>query len=202
MTPLVIATRNAGKLREYRALLTGLHVVSPEELGLELDVAETCLTFVGNAELKAAAHALYAGSPALADDSGLEVDALGGAPGVLSARYGGPGLTDALRCRRLLADLSGRRAPSQRTARFRCCIVACAPDGRRCQADGTCEGIIALEPSGDSGFGYDPVFFMPEHGCTMAQLAPEVKNRISHRARALLAVRPLLLQTFPELTAG
>ncbi|MEW6749795.1 MAG: RdgB/HAM1 family non-canonical purine NTP pyrophosphatase [Candidatus Latescibacterota bacterium] len=202
MTPLLVATRNSGKMREIRALLADLAIVSAEDLGLELRVAETGPSFSHNAELKARAHAQAAGLPALADDSGLEVDALDGAPGVLSARYGGPGLTDADRCGLLLRRLAGEADPRRRTARFRCCAVARSPDGRGCQAEGVCEGVIAIRPAGSGGFGYDPIFHLPEQGCTMAQLAPQVKNRISHRARALLALRPLLLQTFPELSAG
>lgn len=197
--PLLVATRNPGKLREFCALLEPLELVSPAALGLDLPVEETGHTFAENAALKARAHASAAGLICLADDSGLEVEALAGAPGVLSARYGGPHLDDAGRCRFLLDQLCLFPDPSQRRARFCCCLVAWAPDGRACQAEGVCEGYIAAEPAGSSGFGYDPVFFLPEYQKTMAQLPAGVKNRISHRARALRAIRPLLLQTFPEL---
>lgn len=195
--PLLLATNNAGKLREFRRLLEGIAIVSPAELGIALDVDETGDTFADNATLKASAFAQVANCIALADDSGLEVDALGGAPGVRSARYGGPGLDDAGRYRHLLDAL--RDTPRPRRARFRCCLVAQAPDGRTCSAEGACEGEIALAPAGEGGFGYDPVFFLPAHDCTMAQLAPETKNDLSHRAAALRALRAPLLRTFPEL---
>jgi XTP/dITP diphosphohydrolase len=196
---LVVATNNAGKLREFRALLAGVEVASPAELGFELDVEESGETFAANAELKASAYAAASGRIALADDSGLEVDALNGAPGVYSARYGGPGLDDAGRCLHLLESLRPFPDPTQRHARFRCIVCAIAPDGRSCQAEGTCEGLIAQAPAGSNGFGYDPVFFVPDHNATMAQLAPQIKNGLSHRARALEALRPLLASTFPEL---
>lgn len=195
--PLLLATNNAGKLREFRRLLQGVDIVSPADLGLTLDVEETGDTFAANAALKAEAFARAADCIALADDSGLEVDALGGEPGVLSARYGGPGLDDAGRYQRLLEAL--RDTPPPHTARFRCCLVARSPDGRTCQATGACEGEIAAAPAGQGGFGYDPVFYLPERGCTMAQLAPEDKNAVSHRSAALRALHAPLLRTFPEL---
>ena len=196
---LLFASNNAGKLREIRALLAGTDVASPADLDLALDVEESGETFAANAELKARAYAAASGRIALADDSGLEVDALGGAPGVYSDRYGGPDLDDAGRYRHLLAELRSYPKPDQRRARFRCAICAVGPDGRQCQAEGRCEGLIAKTPAGSNGFGYDPVFFVPEHNLTMAQLAPEIKNGLSHRARALAAVYPLLQSTFPEL---
>ena len=122
-----------------------------------------------------------------------------GANGVYSSRYGGPALDDCGRCQLLLDQLRPFADPARRGARFRCCIVAAAPDGRTCQTAGTCEGVIASEPAGEGGFGYDPLFFVPAYGRTMAQLSPATKNRISHRFRALEAIRPLLLKTFPDL---
>lgn len=199
--PLLVATHNAGKLREFQALLAPLELVSAATATPGLTVKETGRTFAENAALKARAFAQASGLITLADDSGLEVDALGGAPGVLSARYGGPHLDDQGRCRLLLEALRPFPEPARRGARFRCCLVAWAPDGRHCQAEGACEGLIAHNPAGEEGFGYDPLFFVPEHHQTMAQLAPQVKNEFSHRARALRALRPLLLQTFPELRA-
>lgn len=196
---LLVATNNPGKLREFRVLLKPISLVAPRNLGLELDVEETGQTFAENAALKARAFATAANCLALADDSGLEVDALDGAPGVYSARYGGPVLDDRGRCQLLLNQLHPFADPARRRARFRCCIVAAAPDGRTCQAVGTCEGFIASAPAGEGGFGYDPLFFVPAYGRTMAQLSPETKNRISHRFRALEAIRPLLLETFPDL---
>ena len=165
---ILAATNNAGKLRELRALFTEVEIVSPTDLGLQLDVDETGATFVANATLKAQAFARATGLLALADDSGLEVDALDGTPGIFSARYGGPGLDDEGRWRLLLQEMLPFTADSERSARFRCAIVAVATDGRTCQAEGTCEGRIAREATGQNGFGYDPIFFLPEHNCTMA----------------------------------
>lgn len=199
MTPLLVATHNSGKVREFRALLKGLAIVAPAELGLEVQPVEDGLSFAENAERKARAFASASGLVSLADDSGLEVEALGGAPGIHSARYGGPGLDDRGRCQFLLAQLRPFSTPAQRRARFRCCLAAVAPDGRTCQAEGVCEGVIALTLAGEGGFGYDPIFYLPEYGQTLAQLPLALKNRLSHRARALAAIRPLLEETFPEL---
>ncbi len=197
--PLLVATGNPGKLREFRALLAPVEIAAPGELGLDLRVEEKGRSFAENAALKARAFALTSGLICLADDSGLEVGALGGAPGILSARYGGPHLDDAGRCRLLLDQLRAFPDPAQRRARFCCVLVAWAPDGRTCQAEGFCEGQIALAPAGEEGFGYDPIFWVPEYRQTVAQLPAVVKNSISHRAQALRALRPLLLKTFPEL---
>ncbi len=199
--PLLIATNNPGKLREFGALLGDVDVVGPCDLGLELDVVEDGRSFAENAALKARAFSTASGLIALADDSGLEVDALDGAPGILSARFGGPDLDDGGRCRLLLQRLRGLPR-HRRRARFRCCIEAMAPDGRACRSEGTCEGHIAAAAAGQGGFGYDPVFFLLSHGRTMAQVAPDEKNAISHRAGALRAIQPLLRQTFPELGDG
>lgn len=199
MRTLLIATNNPGKVREYQELLAGLPLclTSPADgsglhcQGLDLEVEETGSSFEANAVLKARAFAQASGLLTLADDSGLEVDALGGAPGIHSARYAGPDASDEDRYRLLLRNLEG--VPwEHRTARFRCVIAIATPQGEVRTAKGTCEGIIAFEPRGQHGFGYDPVFYMPEHGCTMAQLPPEVKNRVSHRARAAERIRPLL----------
>ncbi len=196
---LLLASNNGGKLREVRALLADLRVVSPADLGIELDVEETGQTFAANAEIKARAYAAASGYIALADDSGLEVDALDGTPGVRSARYGAPDLDDEGRYLHLLSELQSYPEPSQRIARFRCAISAISPDGRQCRAEGTCEGLIAQSPTGSNGFGYDPVFFVPNHNATMAQLDAATKNSLSHRGQALAAVIPLLKSTFPEL---
>ncbi len=202
---LLIATHNPGKLREYRALLAGLpfQLVTPDALGLNLSVVESGDTYAENARLKAVAYAQASGLLALADDSGLEVDALGGAPGVRSARYALG--DDADRVAALLRALDATGVPRDKwTARFRCVILVAAPDGRTWTAQGTCEGRIVDTPRGSGGFGYDPVFFIPSHGCTMAELPAEEKNRISHRARAAQAVRPLLeaLREAEEWTRG
>lgn len=188
---LLIVTHNAGKMREYRDLLAPLPVQLrfPAELGHGLEVQEKGETYAENAIRKARAGMRATGLLTLADDSGLEVDALGGAPGVRSARYV-PG-SDADRINALLAQLDG--IPwERRTARFRCLIAIVTPQDDLYTAEGVCEGIIALAPAGTGGFGYDPVFYLPQFGCTMAELPPEVKNRISHRARAVEAALPIL----------
>jgi XTP/dITP diphosphohydrolase len=196
---LLLASGNPGKLVELRALLRGLpvEVVSRPDLP---DVAETGETFVENAILKAYAAALWSGEWALADDSGLEVDALDSAPGVLSRRYAGPDATDAERNARLLAELAGVPDP-QRTARFRCAVALAAPDGRVWTAEGTCEGKIAHTPRGEHGFGYDPIFCLPDLNRTMAELLPEEKGRLSHRARALAAMAEILRRIAGEIEA-
>jgi XTP/dITP diphosphohydrolase len=190
---LLIATRNPGKLREYEALLAslGLQLVDLTEAGIGFEVEERGATFEENAVLKARTYAQASGLLTLADDSGLEVDVLGGEPGVRSARYDGRGGSDEDRYRLLLHHLEG--VPEhRRKARFRCVIAIATPVGDVRTAEGACEGRIAFGPQGRHGFGYDPVFFVPEYGCTMAHLAPEVKNRVSHRARAAEDAREIL----------
>ena len=199
MAAILIATTNSGKLREFRTLLAPIQVTSADALGLELEVEESGLTFRENAMLKARAFAAASGCVTLADDSGLEVHALDGGPGVSSARFGGPGLDDAGRCRLLLEELRDVDGRQRRGAQFRCCLVALAPDGRTCETEGICRGSIELEMRGTSGFGYDPVFYVPECHVTMAQLPTAAKNEISHRARAIATMRPRLFETFPEL---
>jgi len=188
---IVLATHNAGKRREWVELLAGLRVdvVLPEEIGLSSEVKETGTTYTENAFLKAHALADASGWPALADDSGLEVDALDGAPGIHSARFH-PG-SDEVRYLALLKALTGVPA-EERGARFRCVAALVLPDGREFSTEGLCEGRIDPAASGDGGFGYDPVFFVPEAGKTMAELTAAEKNRISHRARAAQAMRPIL----------
>ena len=190
---LVVATLNRGKLRELATLLAGV----PFELVLLADVAgaslpeETGETYAENALIKARAAVRATGLTSLADDSGLEVDALGGAPGVRSARYGGPGLDDAGRTARLLEAL--RDVPDERrTARFRCVIALVTLEGEERVVDGTAEGVIARAPRGANGFGYDPVFFYPPLGRTFAELDADDKNRVDHRGAAVRALRPLL----------
>lgn len=193
MIELLVATDNPGKLREYRQLLSGLPltVVSPAEKKVRLDVAEVGGTFAENAALKAVAYARASDLLTLADDSGLEVDALGGEPGVRSARYAGPAADDACRVAFLLNKL--RDVPwAERTARFRCAIAVTRAEGHVFLAEGTCPGYIAFAPEGRHGFGYDPVFYLPDLGKTMAQLPADAKNRLSHRAAAVQAARPTL----------
>lgn len=184
---LVLATRNPGKMKEFEELLRplGSEILGLAELRIETEVEETGNSFAENARLKAAGYSRFTRLPVLADDSGLEVAALGGRPGIQSARYAGPGASDSERVAKLLAELAGAKA---REARF-VCALALARDGRIVwEAEGECRGIIAEEPLGTEGFGYDPVFYFPELGKTYAQLSREEKNRHSHRANAVAAL--------------
>ena len=180
----VLATHNPGKLKEMGAILAqfGVEVVSPKDLGLTVDVEETGATFAENAMLKAKAICDAAGLPAIADDSGLCVDALNGGPGVYSARYGGEGLDDKDRYTLLLNNMRGQPT---RAAHFTCSIACAFPNGDTLTAEGRCDGTIAFAPMGEGGFGYDPVFFVPEKAKTFGQLTAEEKSAISHRGRAL-----------------
>jgi XTP/dITP diphosphohydrolase len=187
---LLIATSNQGKLREFRTLApNGVELVSLADLGLP-SPEETGSTFAENADLKALSAASTSGLLALADDSGLEVDALGGAPGVYSARYAGEPVSDSRNIDKLLRELDGL-GPDKRSARFRCVVSIASPSGVLARADGSCEGSIGYAPRGDHGFGYDPVFVLPD-GRTMAELPPAEKNLISHRAKAIAAIGPAL----------
>jgi XTP/dITP diphosphohydrolase len=204
MVKLLVATNNRGKVREYEEILEeglpGIEITFPAHEGLDLDVEESGETFEENARLKAVEFARVSGLLTLADDSGLEVDALGGAPGVYSARYAGPGTTDADRYRRLLTELAGV-PPKARSARFRCVVALAGPEGVIGTAQGAVEGEIGFEPRGSMGFGYDPVFLVEGYDrLTMAELPPDEKNRISHRARALEAAMPLLKQAIERDT--
>ncbi len=195
---LLIATHNAGKLGEYRALCrtlpgaSALEITSLSEEGVQFEPEETGQTFEENATLKAQAFAAQSGLPTLADDSGLEIDALDGAPGVHSARHGGTRRDQDTRRIALVLDQLKDVPNPQRTARFRCVIAVALPGATVETAAGAIEGIIAHEPRGGGGFGYDPIFYIPELACTMAELDPATKNRISHRARAMRAAMPIL----------
>jgi XTP/dITP diphosphohydrolase len=194
ITPLVIATRNRGKYKEILALLKGLRVsLVPLDRAGPVEVPpEGGDSFQENARRKAAAVAAATGCLALADDSGLVVDALGGEPGVHSARFGGPSLRDdAQRNQLLLARLRGIPA-ERRTARFCCAVAIGEPGGRLWETEGTCEGRIVGAPRGENGFGYDPIFEVPALGRTLAELDLEAKNRVSHRAQALGRARAIL----------
>lgn len=181
---LVLASKNAHKLEELSAILSqqGVEVVLESDVGADVDVEETGTTFEENALLKARAVMEATGLPAVADDSGLCVDALNGAPGVHSARYGGTGLSDEGRYRLLLENMRGM---ADRRCRFVSCICACFPDGSTVTARGECHGTLAYAPKGEGGFGYDPVFFVPGLKKTFSQLTSEEKNVISHRGAAL-----------------
>ncbi len=197
MPKLLLATNNEGKAREYRNLLEGVpfELVTPAEVGISTEVAEVGESFEENARLKATTLAAESGLLSLADDSGLEVKALGGEPGMLSARYAGEGASDEDRVSYLLTKLEG--VPQERrTARFRCVIAIATPEGDVELCSGECDGVIAFAPSGEGGFGYDPIFYLPEMGKTMAELSPETKNRISHRGRAAEKARELLKEKY------
>jgi XTP/dITP diphosphohydrolase len=190
---VVVATRNPGKLREIRQILAplGLKVLSLADFPEIPEIREDGRTFAENAILKASAVARLTGRVAIADDSGLAVDALEGRPGIFSSRYAGQGATDADRCRKLLREMA-QVPPERRGAAFICAVAVVSPGGKEETVEGRCRGEIALSPRGVHGFGYDPVFFLPEMGKTMAELDPEVKNRISHRARALEQLKQIL----------
>ena len=195
-TTIVFGTRNPGKVREVARLLApyDVEVTSLLDHPDLPDAVEDAVTFVGNALKKARHICDHLGSLALADDSGLVVDALDGRPGVYSARYGGPGLSQADKNQKLLDELTDT-PDDQRTARFVCVLVAAQPDAEPRHAEGTCEGHILHAPRGDGGFGYDPIFGPVEApGLSMAQLPPERKNRISHRGRATQALLPHILE--------
>ncbi len=188
---LVLASKNAKKLVEMNDILShlGIEVCSEAEAGVDLEVEETGTTFEENSMLKAKAVMEASGLPAIADDSGLCVDCLNGAPGVYSARYGGEGLSDEQRYRMLLENMRGQMP---RTAKFVSVITCCFPNGDTLSARGECPGTIAYAPMGEGGFGYDPVFFVPERKKTFAQLTAEEKNAISHRGIALKLFREQL----------
>lgn len=182
---IILASNNKNKLREFREILgdDGFEIISQSEAGLDLDVEETGTTFAENAFLKAYAACRASGEIAISDDSGLEVDALGGEPGVYSARYGGGNLTDHEKCLLVLDKLKDHE---DRSARFVSAISCVFPNGDVVRAEGECRGVIADAPRGDNGFGYDPIFYVEEYGRTMGELTADEKNSISHRGKALL----------------
>lgn len=190
---ILVASHNPGKLKELAELLAGLPIqwVTLDEVGITHEIEETGDTFEANARLKAEGYAQMSSLITLADDSGLEVDALGGEPGVYSARYGGPGADDDDRNRLVLEKM--RDVPTgKRSARFRCVVAVAVPGDDTLTADGVVEGAVGFEPRGSHGFGYDPIFWMAEYGATLAELGPDIKNRISHRSRAIQAIKPRL----------
>lgn len=185
---LVIATKNENKLAEFREILkdSKFEIKSLADFGPIPEVIEDCATFDDNAYKKAYHTARVLGLPAIADDSGLVVDALGGSPGVYSARYAGENATDAENCVKLLQDLNGKK---DRKAHFCCVLSIAVPSGPALTYEGRCDGIIINEPKGSSGFGYDPLFYHEEHGKTFAELSMQEKNKVSHRGRALSEVK-------------
>ena len=204
MPKLLLATSNPGKIREYRLLLDGIgyEITTLAEEGITEVVTESGNSYEQNARLKAITYAELSRLLTVADDSGLEVDALNGEPGIKSARFAGKAATDEARIRLLLARLKG--VPSERrTARFKCLIAIATPKGWIETCYGECHGMIALEAKGENGFGYDPVFLLPEMNKTMAELPLQVKNQISHRSRASQKARQILqrlqIQSVPQI---
>jgi XTP/dITP diphosphohydrolase len=196
---LLVATRNAGKIRELAGLLTDIKVdwLSLDDIAVTHEVAETGSTFEENAILKSNEYAKKSQLLTLADDSGLEVDALSGRPGVHTARYGGLTLTPEQRYQLLLDELV-HVPQGKRTARFRCVVALSRPSGLVGTSEGVCEGVIAMRPAGDGGFGYDPIFYIPERARTMAELPAYVKQQISHRGQAFARITPLLRQLLAD----
>ena len=193
MTEIIFATGNKDKMREIREIMADcdVHIVSMKEAGIRVDIVEDGATFEENAKIKARAVAAHTDAIVLADDSGLEIDYLNKEPGIYSARYMGEDTSYDIKNQALLDRLNG--VPDEkRTARFVCAIGAAFPDGSTQVVRGTMEGIIGHEIAGENGFGYDPIFFLPEHGCTSAQLAPEKKNELSHRGEGLRKMRIIL----------
>ena len=190
---LVLATANAGKFREIVTILSDLRIsfLSLASLHRYVPPVESGITYAENAAAKAQSVARFSGCWALADDSGLEVEALGGQPGAHSSRYLGLTATDEERNQRILELLEGLPL-SRRRARFQCVVAVAGPGGEMTLSHGSCDGMIAEAPSGHSGFGYDSIFVVPDLGVTMASIPPDVKNRISHRARALESIKPIL----------
>ena len=187
---IIFATGNEGKMREVRMILgdLGIQVISMKEAGVTAEADENGTTFEENAIIKAKEIMEKTGEIVLADDSGLEVDALGGEPGIYSARYMGEDTSYEIKNQNIIDRLADAKE-EERTARFVSAIAAVLPDGSELVTEGTVEGLIAHEPAGNGGFGYDPIFFLPEYGCTSAELSMEEKNKISHRGKALQMIK-------------
>jgi len=202
MRPLLIATANPHKLNEFRAIFSDLpyQLLSLNDVQLDINVEETGTTFQQNSQLKALAYAHAGGLLSLADDSGLEIDVLGGAPGVYSARFGGESMSYNERFH-LIYERLRDLPPEQCTARFRCVITIAEPSGCHRSVEGIIEGVISEAPRGENGFGYDPIFLVPELGKTTAEISPEHKNRISHRGQAARRAR-VLLEDWPRLSSS
>ena len=190
---IIFATNNQDKMREIRAIMADFpgEIVSLKEAGIHADVDENGTCFEENAVIKAEAICRLTGCVTVADDSGLEIDALGGEPGIYSARYMGEDTSYRIKNANLISRLEGV-PDEQRSARFVCAVAAAFPDAETRTVRGTIEGRIGYEEAGENGFGYDPIFYLPEYGCTTAQMDPEAKNRISHRGKALEKIRPVL----------
>ncbi len=196
---IVFATGNAGKMKEIRLILAdlGMEILSMKEAGVDLDIVEDGTTFGENAAIKARAVWEQTGGIVLADDSGLVIDYLNGEPGIYSARYMGEDTSYEIKNRELIRRLEGAEG-RERSARFVCNIAAVLPDGQVVHTEETMEGLIAKEPAGNGGFGYDPILYLPEFGKTSAELSIEEKNRISHRGKALESMKRKLKEIFGE----
>lgn len=199
MNKLIFATSNQGKMKEIREILKDLdvEVLSLKEAGIEADIVEDGKTFEENALIKARTIRDLTGYMVLADDSGLEVDALNKEPGIYSARYMGEDTSYDIKNKNIIERLDGL-AGDERSARFVCVIAAAFPDGTEETRRGTIEGQIGFEIAGENGFGYDPIFFIPEFGCTTAELSPEQKNEVSHRGKALRKMKEIIEQRIAE----
>jgi len=197
---IIFATGNQHKMKEIREILgdIGLEIVSMKEAGIEADIVEDGKTFEENAMIKATEIAELCDDIVLADDSGLEIDYLDKAPGIMSARFMGEDTSYDIKNQALIDKLEG--VPKEkRTARFVCAIAAVLPSGKQIVTRGTIEGMIGYEIAGENGFGYDPIFYVEEYGCTTAQLSPEEKNKVSHRGNALMAMKEKLEKEVPNL---
>lgn len=199
MNKLIFATSNQGKMKEIREILKDLdvEVLSLKEAGIEADIVEDGKTFEENALIKARTIRDLTGYMVLADDSGLEVDALNKEPGIYSARYMGEDTSYDIKNKNIIERLDGLEG-DERSARFVCVIAAAFPDGTEETRRGTIEGQIGFEIAGENGFGYDPIFYIPEFGCTTAELSPEQKNEVSHRGKALRAMKEIIEQRIAE----
>ena len=188
MKSIILASNNKDKVKEVKEILKGYDIISMKEAGIDVDIEENGTTFEENALIKARASMKLTGQITMADDSGLEIDYLNKAPGVYSARFMGHDTSYDIKNKALIQKLEGVKG-SDRSGRFVCAIAVCFPDGREIVKRGTMEGLIAEEIKGDNGFGYDPIVYLPEYGKTSGELAPEEKNKISHRGKALALIK-------------
>lgn len=188
MKSIILASNNKDKVKEVKEILKGYDIISMKEAGIDVDIEENGTTFEENALIKARAIMKFTGQITMADDSGLEIDYLNKAPGVYSARFMGHDTSYDIKNKALIQKLEGVKG-SDRSGRFVCAIAVCFPDGREIVKRGTMEGLIAEEIKGDNGFGYDPIVYLPEYGKTSGELAPEEKNKISHRGKALALIK-------------
>lgn len=197
---IIFATNNQDKMKEIHAIMADspIEILSLKEAGIHADVEENGKSFEENACIKAEAICRLTGCVTIADDSGLEIDALNKEPGIYSARYMGEDTSYRIKNNNLIDRLAGV-PDEQRSARFVCAVAAAFPDARTQIVRATIEGRIGYEEAGENGFGYDPIFYVPEYGCTTAQMPPEVKNRISHRGKALQLIRPVLKDYFEKV---